>query len=159
MGLRRKRQRVRKDDENKFIYDDVGFLLLSYVRSLYWSVITICSIGYGVNRRDRDRIPWPETNFEHVFHVFCFLFGVFVLSTVIGQIRGAIENVNAKKTAYKRRMAMLDKYMQRNEVDNKVGDKIATGNGRNFHGYFSSCKIGLDAGFHILGITNKPVRI
>ena len=84
----------------------------SYVRCFYWALVTICTIGANLNP--------PTNSFEYFFHAFCYLFGLFALSTVIGQIRSAMDNASAKRMAYQKRLRTLDDFMQRHEVDTMV---------------------------------------
>jgi CRP-like cAMP-binding protein len=100
-------------NSNRWVYNGEGN---SYVRCFYWALVTICSIGANLNP--------PANSFEYFFHAFCYLFGLFALSTVIGQIRSAMDNASAKRVAYQKRLRSLNDFMQRQEVDAMVQYRV-----------------------------------
>ncbi len=51
----------------------------SYLRSFYWALLTVSTIH---EKEEND----PETNIEYVVEVVGYLFGIFVLAVIIGEV-------------------------------------------------------------------------
>ena len=67
---------------------DFGRLARKYVYSLYWSTLTLTTIG---------ETPPPVRDSEYFFVVADFLIGVLIFATIVGNIGSMISNMNAAR--------------------------------------------------------------
>ncbi|PFX23116.1 Cyclic nucleotide-gated cation channel alpha-3 [Stylophora pistillata] len=82
-------------------------LTRKYVKSFYWSVLTLMTIG---------ETPSPQTNLEYIFTGCMFLLGIFVFATVVGNVGDVISNMNAARTNFQARMDAIKQYMEHHNV-------------------------------------------
>ena len=66
--------------------------LTQYLYSLYWSVITMTTVGYGDIT--------PGTNIEYIFAIITALIGASLYAFVIGNIASILSNLDAAKTKF-----------------------------------------------------------
>ncbi|XP_048580019.1 cyclic nucleotide-gated cation channel alpha-3 isoform X2 [Nematostella vectensis] len=96
---------------NSWVYPEAsgedGKLLRKYIKSLYWSILTLTTIG---------ETPEPSTNLEHVFTSAMFLFGIFVFAAVVGNVGDVISNMNAARTDFQTKMDYIKSYMEHHKV-------------------------------------------
>ncbi|XP_031549231.1 cyclic nucleotide-gated cation channel alpha-3-like isoform X2 [Actinia tenebrosa] len=78
-----------------------------YIKSLYWSILTLTTIG---------ETPEPITNLEHVFTSFMFLLGIFVFAAVVGNVGDVISNMNAARTDFQIKMDYIKWFMEHHGV-------------------------------------------
>nr|XP_039268986.1 cyclic nucleotide-gated olfactory channel-like isoform X1 [Styela clava] len=86
-----------------------------YIYSVYWSTITMTTIG---------ETPTPEQDIEYVFQIFDFLIGVLIFATIVGNVGSMISNMNAAKTEFQSRMDAVKQYMQFREVSNSLQQRV-----------------------------------
>ncbi|XP_022239460.1 cyclic nucleotide-gated cation channel alpha-3-like isoform X2 [Limulus polyphemus] len=82
-------------------------LFRKYVVCLYWSAMTLTTIG--------DSSP-PETDLEYVFTGLTFLIGVFVFATVVGNVGDVISNMNATRQDFQAKMDQIKMYLTHRKV-------------------------------------------
>ncbi|KAH7960661.1 hypothetical protein HPB49_022135 [Dermacentor silvarum] len=64
-----------------------------YLASLYWSTLTLTTIGDLVT---------PSSNLQYIFTILCYLIGVFIFATIVGQVGNVITNRNASRLEFER---------------------------------------------------------
>ncbi len=64
-----------------------------YLNSLYWSLVTMLSVGYG------DVVP--QNNFEKIFCIFTMLVGFTVFGFTMGSFGDIIQKINSKNKELK----------------------------------------------------------
>ncbi|XP_068445525.1 cyclic nucleotide gated channel subunit alpha 1a [Clinocottus analis] len=79
-----------------------------YSFSLYWSTLTLTTIG---------ETPPPALDSEFIFHVMDFLVGVLIFATIVGNIATMISNMNAAQAQFQSRIDNIKQYMQVRKVD------------------------------------------
>ena len=80
-----------------------GEPMRKYSFSLYWSTLTLTTIG---------ETPPPALDSEFLFHVVDFLVGVLVFATIVGNIATMISNMNAAQAQFQSRIDNIKQYMQ-----------------------------------------------
>ncbi|XP_041789092.1 cyclic nucleotide gated channel subunit alpha 1a [Chelmon rostratus] len=84
-----------------------GEPMRKYSFSLYWSTLTLTTIG---------ETPPPALDSEFFFHVVDFLVGVLVFATIVGNIATMISNMNAAQAQFQARIDNIKQYMQVRKV-------------------------------------------
>jgi len=82
---------------------DFGLPLRMYSFSLYWSTMTLTTVG---------ETPPPALDSEFIFHVVDFLVGVLIFATIVGNIATMISNMNAAQAQFQSRIDNIKQYMQ-----------------------------------------------
>ncbi|KAI9531649.1 cGMP-gated cation channel alpha-1 [Dissostichus eleginoides] len=82
-----------------------------YSFSLYWSTLTLTTIG---------ETPPPALDSEFVFHVVDFLVGVLIFATIVGNIATMISNMNDAQAQFQSRIDNIKHYMQARKVDTEL---------------------------------------
>ncbi|XP_060100314.1 cyclic nucleotide-gated cation channel beta-3 [Heteronotia binoei] len=98
----------------RWTYDGEGNM---YLRSYYFSVRTLITIG---------GLPEPVTTFEIVFQLLDYFSGVFVFSSLIGQMRDVIGSATAGQNYYRTYMDNTVSYMNINRIPRMVQNRVKT---------------------------------
>lgn len=94
---------------------EFGDLLRKYSFSLYWSTLTLTTIG---------ETPSPELDSEFLFHVVDFLVGVLIFATIVGNIATMISNMNAAQAQFQARIDSIKQYMQVRHVSKDLEERV-----------------------------------
>ena len=97
-------------------------VVTQYIRSLYWTVTTLTTIGYG------DIIP--HLNYEYVFVILVMLTGAFMYAFIIGNIVSLINNLDARKSAFRLKLENIKLYLKQRSVPGKLNERV-----RNYYEY------------------------
>ncbi|CAL8383946.1 unnamed protein product [Arctogadus glacialis] len=92
---------------DRFVYPDpinpeFGRLVRKYAYSMYWSTLTLTTIG---------ETPPPVENSEYFFVVTDFLVGVLIFATIVGNVGSMITNMNAARANFQARIDAIKQYM------------------------------------------------
>ncbi|KAM6281289.1 cyclic nucleotide-gated channel beta-3 [Porphyrio hochstetteri] len=98
----------------RWVYDGNGNM---YLRCYYWAVRTLITIG---------GLPEPQTLFEIVFQLLNFFLGVFVFSSLIGQMRDVIGAATAGQNYYRSCMDNTVSYMNTYSIPRMVQNRVRT---------------------------------
>ncbi|XP_036035977.1 cyclic nucleotide-gated cation channel beta-3 [Onychomys torridus] len=98
----------------KWVYNGEGN---KYLRCYYWAVRTLITIG---------GLPEPQTSFEIVFQLLNFFSGVFVFSSLIGQMRDVIGAATANKNNFHICMDHIIAYMNKYSIPQSVQYRVRT---------------------------------
>ncbi|XP_075351582.1 cyclic nucleotide-gated channel beta-3 [Mycteria americana] len=98
----------------RWVYDGKGNM---YLRCYYWAVRTLITIG---------GLPEPQTLFEIVFQLLNFFLGVFVFSSLIGQMRDVIGAATAGQNYYRSSMDNTVSYMNTYSIPKVVQNRVRT---------------------------------
>ncbi|KAF0037377.1 hypothetical protein F2P81_010251 [Scophthalmus maximus] len=88
-----------------------GQPMRKYAFSLYWSTLTLTTIG---------ETPPPALDSEFFFHVGDFLVGVLIFATIVGNIATMISNMNAAQAQFQSRIDNIKQYMQVRKVSKEL---------------------------------------
>ncbi|XP_006983349.4 LOW QUALITY PROTEIN: cyclic nucleotide-gated channel beta-3 [Peromyscus maniculatus bairdii] len=98
----------------KWVYNGEGN---KYLRCYYWAVRTLITIG---------GLPEPQTSFEIVFQLLNFFSGVFVFSSLIGQMRDVIGAATANQNNFHICMDHVIAYMNKYSIPQSVQYRVRT---------------------------------
>ncbi|XP_042829457.1 cyclic nucleotide-gated cation channel beta-3 isoform X4 [Panthera tigris] len=88
-----------------------------YLRCYYWAVRTLITIG---------GLPEPQTSFEIVFQLVNFFSGVFVFSSLIGQMQDVIGAATANQSNFRNSMDHTISYMNTYSIPKSVQKRVRT---------------------------------
>ncbi|KAL4631046.1 cyclic nucleotide-gated cation channel beta-3-like [Arapaima gigas] len=98
----------------KWVYDGDG---TAYLRCYYFAVRTLINIG---------GLPEPQTLFEILFQMLNYFIGVFVFSSLIGQMRDVIGAATAGQTYFRSSMDNTVAYMNTYKIPKLVQNRVRT---------------------------------
>ncbi|WP_429945172.1 cyclic nucleotide-binding domain-containing protein [Leptospira yasudae] len=87
-----------------------------YVRALYWSVMTLATVGYG------DVLP--VTTNQRIYVILVMMLGAAVYATVIGNIASILGNLDLVRAAQLKRMSQVDSFLRTRNLPNFLRRKI-----------------------------------
>ncbi|XP_074799110.1 cyclic nucleotide-gated channel beta-3 [Natator depressus] len=96
----------------RWVYDGKGNM---YLRCYYWAVRTLITIG---------GLAEPQTLFEIIFQLLNFFLGVFVFSSLIGQMRDVIGAATAGQNYYRASMDNTISYMNTYTIPKVVQNRV-----------------------------------
>ncbi|KAM4621790.1 cyclic nucleotide-gated cation channel-like [Polymixia lowei] len=94
---------------------EFGSLARSYIYCLYWSTLTLTTIG---------ETPPPVRDEEYLFLVFDFLVGVLIFASIVGNVGAMISNMNATRAAFQSRVDALKHYMHFRHVSKELEQRV-----------------------------------
>lgn len=90
--------------DNRLSYDLHGATPSEqYIASLYWSVMTLTTIGYGDLK--------PNTALERLFAILCMLLGSAMFAYVVGTMCSVVQGLSETALAFQSRMDRMNEYM------------------------------------------------
>ncbi|XP_049599718.1 cyclic nucleotide-gated cation channel [Syngnathus scovelli] len=90
-------------------------LTRTYVYCLYWSTLTLTTIG---------EMPAPVRDEEYLFVVFDFLVGVLIFATIVGNVGSMIANMNATRAEFQARIDAIKHYMHFRKVSRELETRV-----------------------------------
>lgn len=96
----------------KWVYDGNGNM---YLRCYYFAVRTLITIG---------GLAEPQTLFEILFQLLNYFSGVFVFSSLIGQMRDVIGAATAGQSYYRASVDKTISYMNTNKIPKQVQNRV-----------------------------------
>ncbi|XP_008490131.2 cGMP-gated cation channel alpha-1 [Calypte anna] len=90
-------------------------LTRKYVYSLYWSTLTLTTIG---------ETPPPVRDSEYFFVVIDFLVGVLIFATIVGNVGSMISNMNAARAEFQARIDAIKQYMHFRNVSKDMEKRV-----------------------------------
>ena len=100
---------VREQIENSEISDQ-------YIRSLYWTITTMTTVGYGDIS--------PDRNIEYVVSMIVMLIGASMYAFIIGNIASLFSNLDAAKANYWNRIEAISRYLRHHQVPPELNTRI-----------------------------------
>ncbi|KAM4620317.1 cyclic nucleotide gated channel subunit alpha 2b [Polymixia lowei] len=94
---------------------EYGSLTRGYVYCLYWSTLTLTTIG---------EMPAPVRDEEYLFVVFDFLVGVLIFATIVGNVGSMIANMNATRAEFQARIDAIKHYMHFRRVSKELEARV-----------------------------------
>ncbi|XP_076024321.1 cyclic nucleotide gated channel subunit alpha 2b [Genypterus blacodes] len=94
---------------------EFGSLTRGYVYCLYWSTLTLTTIG---------EMPAPVRDEEYLFVVFDFLVGVLIFATIVGNVGSMIANMNATRAEFQARIDAIKHYMHFRRVSKDLEARV-----------------------------------
>ncbi|XP_036933683.1 cyclic nucleotide-gated olfactory channel-like isoform X3 [Acanthopagrus latus] len=94
---------------------EFGSLTRSYIYCLYWSTLTLTTIG---------ETPPPVRDEEYLFLIFDFLVGVLIFASIVGNVGAMISNMNATRATFQSRVDTLKHYMHFRHVSKMLEQRV-----------------------------------
>ncbi|XP_039088309.1 cyclic nucleotide-gated cation channel alpha-3 [Hyaena hyaena] len=94
---------------------EYGRLSRKYIYSLYWSTLTLTTIG---------ETPPPVKDEEYLFVVIDFLVGVLIFATIVGNVGSMISNMNASRAEFQSKIDSIKQYMQFRRVTKDLETRV-----------------------------------
>ncbi|XP_029460812.1 cyclic nucleotide-gated olfactory channel isoform X2 [Rhinatrema bivittatum] len=106
--------------EDSWVYPNItdpnyGYLTREYIYCLYWSTLTLTTIG---------ETPPPVRDEEYLFVIFDFLVGVLIFATIVGNVGSMISNMNATRAEFQAKIDAIKHYMQFRKVSKDMEEKV-----------------------------------
>ncbi|KAI9221829.1 hypothetical protein BC828DRAFT_55785 [Blastocladiella britannica] len=95
---------------------DYSDRLSMYVYSLYWTVMTMTTTGYGDVHATNDR--------ERVWSIVCMITGVFLYGYVSGTIASSLSNLDSRRVAYRQKVEAIKQYMVDQNMDKDMQKRV-----------------------------------
>ncbi|XP_048349899.1 cyclic nucleotide-gated cation channel alpha-3 [Sphaerodactylus townsendi] len=86
-----------------------------YIYSLYWSTLTLTTIG---------ETPPPVKDEEFLFVVIDFLVGVLIFATIVGNVGSMISNMNASRAEFQAKVDAIKQYMHFRKVSKDLEARV-----------------------------------
>uniref|UniRef100_A0A8C6WMU4 Cyclic nucleotide gated channel subunit alpha 3a n=1 Tax=Neogobius melanostomus TaxID=47308 RepID=A0A8C6WMU4_9GOBI len=92
-----------------------GRLARKYIYSLYWSTLTLTTIG---------ETPPPVRDVEFLFVIADFLTGVLIFASIVGNVGAMISNMNASRAEFQAKIDSIKQYMQFRKVTKELEARV-----------------------------------
>jgi len=97
-------------------------IVTQYIRSLYWTVTTMTTVGYGDIT--------PHLNYEYIFSIIVMIIGAFMYAFIIGNIASLISSLDIQKATYWSKIDAIKLYLRYRGVPTKLNERV-----RNYYEY------------------------
>jgi len=119
--------------------------IAQYVRSLYWAVVTMTTVGYGDIT--------PNRTVEYVFTIIVMLLGASMYAFIIGNIASLFSKLDSSKVNHFNRMEAVTQFLRYRNVPHKLSLKV-----RNYYEYMWERRRGMQEDLFLKDLP-EPLRL
>jgi voltage-gated potassium channel len=116
-----------------------------YIRSLYWTITTMTTVGYGDIT--------PARTIEYVFAAIIMLMGASLYAFIIGSVASLLSSIQAAKNSHWERIDSVTEFLRQRHVPPEIDAKV-----RNYYEYVWERYRGLDKN-EMLNDLPGPLRL
>lgn len=87
-----------------------------YIRSLYWAITTMTTVGYGDIT--------PHRNVEYVFTSIMMLIGASMFAYIIGNVASIFSNLDSAKASFWNKMEAVTHYLRSRQVPSDLNARV-----------------------------------
>ncbi|WP_108973868.1 cyclic nucleotide-binding domain-containing protein [Leptospira ryugenii] len=91
-------------------------IITRYIRSLYWSVTTLTTIGYGDIT--------PRTNTQTIYTMFVMIIGVGIYGYVVGNIASLLSNVDISRIKFQEKLDTINSFLRYKKIPADLSNRI-----------------------------------
>ncbi len=89
-----------------------------YIRSLYWAITTVATIGYG------DYHPSHDHNSQLIFTMVVQIFGVGMYGYIIGNVSGLIANLDIARANFLKKIETVTAYLNAKQIPHDLQERV-----------------------------------
>jgi hypothetical protein len=119
--------------------------IAQYIRSLYWTITTMTTVGYGDIT--------PARSIEYVLSAIIMLMGASLYAFIIGSIASLLSSIQAAKNSHWERIDSVTEFLRQRQVPAAIDAKV-----RNYYEYIWERYRGLDKN-EMLNDLPGPLRL
>ena len=90
--------------------------VIKYIYSLYWTVVTIMTVGYGDIS--------AQNEYEVLFSIFSIIFGCGLYGFILNSIGMILQNNHKKEEYLRNDLRVITSFMERKNIDIKLQRKV-----------------------------------
>ena len=93
-----------------FLIRDINVSFHGYLQALYWSVMTLTTVGYDNLSADMQTVQ------ELGFTIFVMMLGVTMYAFIIGNVASVITDMNASRSRFREKLDRIQSYLRERKV-------------------------------------------
>jgi hypothetical protein len=91
-------------------------LTTQYIRSIYWTIVTMTTVGYGDIT--------PGRNIEYIFTSLAMVLGASMYAYIIGNIASLVSNLDSAKASFWNKAEAVTQYLHYRHVPTELNDQV-----------------------------------